>query len=97
MNGNEFYHFLMQQLRGGEVLHTGKNGTHYTFLGWHNGNLQFSGTQNKSIAKNILIAAKDALNENIELSARWLRQNDIESFASRVALIKSVINKYSQE
>lgn len=95
MNGNEFYHLLLHKLNSGDVLHTGKNGTQYIFLGWYKGNMQFAGTQTKSIAKNILIAVKDAINNNVEISAEWLRQNEMESFASRIALIKSVIRNYS--
>lgn len=96
MNGIEFYHHLTKQLNEGDVIHTGKNGTHYTFQKWHNGNLQFAGTQTKSIAKHVLIAAKDALNQNQKLCAEWLRQHDLESFASRVALLKSIIKKYGE-
>lgn len=94
MNGNEFYQSLLSKLNSGDVIHTGKNGTQYVFLGWYKGNLQFAGTQTKSIAKNILIAVKDALNNNVDISAEWLRQNEMESFASRIALIKSVIKNY---
>ncbi|MBX2925315.1 MAG: hypothetical protein KF746_24170 [Chitinophagaceae bacterium] len=96
MNGDEFYQFLLNRLNTGDVLHTGKNGTQYIFLGWHKGNLQFAGTQTKSIAKDILIAVKDALNNNVAICAEWLRENEMESFASRMALIKSVIKNYSQ-
>ncbi|MGN6435220.1 MAG: hypothetical protein ACTHMM_01755 [Agriterribacter sp.] len=96
MSGNEFYQLLLNRLTSGDVLHTGKNGTQYVFLGWYKGNMQFAGTQTKSIAKDILIAVKDALNNNVEISAEWLRQNEMESFASRIALIKSVIKNYSQ-
>ncbi|MBX3255054.1 MAG: hypothetical protein KF862_13005 [Chitinophagaceae bacterium] len=94
MSGAEFYQFLLNRLNTGDVLHTGKNGTQYIFLGWHKGNLQFAGTQTKSIAKNILIAVKDALNDDVEICAEWLRENEMESFASRMALIKSVIKNY---
>lgn len=96
MSGNDFYVRLTQQLNAGDVIHTGKNGTNYVFQKWHNGNLQFSGTQTKSIAKHILIAAKDALDNNQQISAEWLRQNELESFASRVALLKSIIRKYGE-
>lgn len=96
MSGNEFYLRLMNQLNSGDVIHTGKNGATYTFQKWYKGNLQFSGTQTKSIAKHVLIAVKDALNNNQEISAEWLRQNELESFASRVALLKSIIRKYGE-
>lgn len=96
MNGTDFYQHLTRQLNEGDVIHTGKNGAHYTFQKWYRGNLQFAGTQTKSIAKHILIAVKDALNENQDISAEWLRQNELESFASRVALLKSIIRKYGE-
>ncbi len=94
MTAENFYNNLVEKLQPGDVLHVGKNGACYTFAGWYKGNLQFMGTQTKSISKAVLIAVKEAMDNNIRINAEWLRNNELESFASRMALIKSIIKKY---
>lgn len=94
MTGEKFYNILVKNLQVGDVLHTGKNGSQYTFSGWHKGSLQFNGTQTKSIPKSVLLSFKDAMDNNVRINAEWLREKELESFASRVALIKSIVAKY---
>lgn len=94
MTGKDFYDNLVKKLQPGDVLHVGKNGASYTFAGWYKDNLQFTGTQTKSISKAVLIAVKEAMDNNVRINAAWLRNNELESFASRIALIKSIIQKY---
>ncbi|MBX3241071.1 MAG: hypothetical protein KIT80_16310 [Chitinophagaceae bacterium] len=95
MNGEQFYQYLVDVLAVGDTLHTGKGGSCYVFTGWYKGNLQFAGTQTKSIPKAVLVSIKDAMNNNTRITAEWLRANDLESFASRVALVRSIVAKYS--
>ncbi len=94
MTAEIFYQNLVKKLQPGDVLHVGKNGARYIFTGWYNGNLQFTGTQTKSISKAVLITVKQAIDNNVRINAAWLRNNDLESFASRMALIKSIISRY---
>ncbi len=94
MSGEQFYSTLVDTLQIGDVLHTAKNGNHYVFSGWYKGNIQFSGTPTNSIPRYVLVAVWDAMNQNIRISAGWLRENELERFTPRIALIKSIISKY---
>ncbi len=96
MTGEKFYNNLVQNLQVGDVLHVGKNNSRYTFAGWHNGNLQFNATQTKSIPKSVLISVKEAMDNKVCVNAEWLRKHELESFASRIALIKSIVTRYEK-